>query len=91
MKLWRGQPDHDHWRAPFTPRELAVAWLGLGACFLILGLYEWFSPATPPFTGKWGRLLAWAHDSLGPNGPAIVFLVPGVLMGLVGAASWRRK
>jgi hypothetical protein len=34
MKLNRGEPDHPHWKKPFTSMEKATAWLGFGGCFI---------------------------------------------------------
>ena len=56
MKLNRGEPDHSHWKTPFTPKEKATAWLGLGACVVLLGVMEWTNPSNPPFTTTNGVL-----------------------------------
>ena len=88
MKLWHGEPDHNHWRRRFTAGERAVFWWGLAACFILLGVSEWFTPSRPPFTGKWAWLSAWAYGSFGPNG--LVALQWGIAAALlcVGTLIW---
>lgn len=88
MKLNRGEPDHPHWKSPFTPKEKALFWLGVGACFLVLGWMDWVNPPMPPFTGRWGWVAATAHNALGIHGPTIVYWVLGGLMVAVGASQW---
>lgn len=90
MKLNRGEPDHSHWKTPFTPKEKATAWLGLGACVVLLGVMEWTNPSNPPFTGRWSWLKAAAHDALGIHGVAILWLAIGVLFVVGGVLQWPR-
>jgi len=91
MKIWRGQPDHNHWRTEFTARERGVAWLAIGGVFWVLAFLKWSSPEGSPFSGKWGWLIAWAHESLGTKGPAIVLMTVGAVFTLCGAIAWWRK
>jgi hypothetical protein len=62
MKLWRGQPDHDHWKRPFSSREKAWAYLGLAAVCAALSLASAFGEGSSCETG--GRLLCTAVRSL---------------------------
>ena len=81
MKHFRGQPDHDYWRSPFTPREKARVWWGLSVVFGLLGYIYWRRPPNPPFSGK----LAWAESLMYANfGPIGVPL----LMGIIAAGSF---
>lgn len=91
MKLWRGQPDHNYWRSPFSARESAVAWWGLGLMFLVAGANNWANPGGPPFTGKWSWLYAWAYNALGAKGPAILLIAVAGLLAMAGLLAWRRK
>lgn len=91
MKLWRGQPDHNHWKRPFTARERAVAWWGLAACFGLLALSDWVSPKQPPFSGKWGWLYSWAYSAFGPYGIVGLEAVVAGLLLAVGVAYWFRR
>ncbi len=88
MKLWRGQPDHNYWRVPFTAKERAFALLGLGACFCLLAVSSWMSPPRPPFTGKWAWAHSWAYSRFGESGVAWLELgVAALLFGMAGF-SW---
>lgn len=91
MKLWRGQPDHDHWKAKFTPRERAMLWWSLGAVSWVMAWIRWAHPSQPPFTGKLGWLMAWSYANLGPKGPALVFLGTGAACLMVGVFAFRKS
>jgi hypothetical protein len=91
MKLNRGEPDHPYWRTPFTPKEKAVAWLGLGACFLVLGIMDWVNPPSPPFTGRWSWLTSWAYGALGAHGPATLYFLIGALFVIAGGLHFARR
>jgi hypothetical protein len=88
MKLNRGEPDHQHWKKPFTPRELAATWLALGGCTLVLAVAEWRAPGEPPFTGRWSGLKAAVHDAFGVHGIAAVYGVIGAAFVLAGVLKW---
>lgn len=90
MKLNRGEPDHPHWRTPFTAKEKAQASLGLGACAILLGVVNWTDPPSPPFTGRWSWLQAAAYNAFGIHGPAILWLAIGVLFVIGGGLRWAR-
>ncbi len=91
MKLWRGQPDHNHWKTPFTPKERALAQLGIGACFCLLALSDWISPKQPPFTGKWGWLYSWAHSNFGEFGAVWLELGIAMLLFALAGLSWLQR
>ena len=89
MKLFRGQPDHDHWKKPFNALERARFWWGLGAVSVALGLsYQTSGSPTPPFTGKWGWVNSLIYNTLGPTGFPIAMYVAGALMACVGLSIW---
>lgn len=90
MKLNRGEPGHPHWRTPFTAKEKAKLWLGLGACSIVMGVVEWAIPSNPPFAGRWGWLHAAAHDALGIHGVAILWLASGMLLAVGAGLAWPR-
>ena len=88
MKINRGEPDHAHWKTPFSPKETAVAYWGLSVCCVALGLAKWGDPPKPPFTGRWGWLDSMTNSAMGAHGPAIFQLGVAVLLILCGCAKW---
>jgi hypothetical protein len=88
MKLFRGQPDHDHWRKPFTVAEKAAAWAGFGLVFLVIGGLHWLAPPVPPFTGKWSWLEGVLYEEFGPPGIPVATLAAGALMFIGGLVTW---
>src|SRR5262245_37873252 len=90
MKLWRGEPDHPYWTSPFTPKEKALFWWGLGAGFLLLGVYDWLNPRVPPFTGRWSWVVSWAYYAPGTHGPAALQGGLGLLFVVLGCSQWAR-
>lgn len=88
MKLNRGEPDHPHWKRPFSHKEKAAAWWGLGACSVVLGLHEWFNPSPAPFTGRWSWIKSIAFDAMGQHGPAYVYMGLGAVLIIVGCLKW---
>ena len=90
MKLWRGQPDHDHWKTRFTSGEKAVGWLGVGTMCMLLAFSDWQNPPQPPFTGKWRWLYSWIHSVFGPHGRAGLYLVVGLLLFVVAVVYWQQ-
>jgi hypothetical protein len=81
MKLFRGQPDHDYWRARITALDKARVWWGLSVGFAYLSFSAWRHPTKPPFTGK----LAWLESMMYFNYGSIG--VP-LLWGIIAAASF---
>jgi hypothetical protein len=90
MKLWRGQPDHDHWRRPFSSTEKAVAWAGFGLCFLVLGAVNWLTPQAPPFSGKWSWLHSALYETFGPRGIPAGMFAAGALFLIAALLTWRK-
>jgi hypothetical protein len=88
MKLNRGEPDHPHWKKPFSHKELAVAWWGIGACFVVLGLQEWFDPSQAPFSGRWSWVKTIAFDAMGHSGLAILYMSLGAIWVAAGFLKW---
>jgi hypothetical protein len=88
MKLNRGEPDHPHWKTPFTPQEKAMASLGIGCCFLLLAMADWFDPSKPPFTGRWGWLKSAAYEAFGLHGAVVLYCVIGAAFVIAGCVKW---
>ena len=88
MKLNRGEPDHPHWKKPFSNKEMAAGWWGFGACFFVLGLQEWFDPSQVPFSGRWSWVKAMAFNAIGHRGPAILYMSLGAIMVAAGLLKW---
>ena len=88
MKLNRGEPDHPHWKKPFSQKEVAIAQCGLGVCAVVLGLQEWYVPSQPPFSGRWGWINTLAVNAFGDRGPAILYLSLGAIFTVSGALKW---
>lgn len=90
MKLNRGEPDHAFWKTPFTPKEKAMAWLGLGSCFLVASAVEWWTPSQPPFTGRWSWLTTAAYNAFGLHGQAVLYGIVGALCVIAACVYWTR-
>ena len=88
MKLNRGEPDHPHWKTAITPKEKATAWLGLGCCFVVLGVLEWIDPSKPPFTGRWSWLTSAAYNAFGVHGQAVLYGAVGAFFVVAGCVQW---
>lgn len=88
MKLNRGEPDHPHWKKPFSNKEMAAFWWGFGACSFVLGLHEWFDPSQVPFSGRWSWVKTMAFNALGHRGPAILYMSLGTIMVAAGFLKW---
>lgn len=91
MKVFRGQPDHNHWRRPFTPLELANVWAAIGALLLMVGVRKWFTPDVPPFTGKWRWLFGSLYKAFGPRGIPVAMFLSGVLLIGVAIPLWLKE
>jgi UDP-N-acetyl-D-mannosaminuronic acid transferase (WecB/TagA/CpsF family) len=70
MKLWRGQPENWVWKP--TAHEIAYAWIGLGAMFVLLAAYEFRFPSAS-HTGRLSWLYNAAIATLGPRGVVILY------------------
>ena len=88
MKLNRGEPDYPHWKKPFSHKEMAIVWWGLGACAVVLGLQEWLSPSQMPYSGRWGWVRTFAVNAIGDRGPAAMYLSLGAIMAAFGGWKW---
>ncbi|MDR0775356.1 MAG: hypothetical protein LBE81_01780 [Azonexus sp.] len=91
MKLFRGQPDHDYWRKPFTPTEKVNVWAGLGALSLLMGGMHWSNPPEPPFTGKWSWVYRPLYEAFGSQGIPAAELLVGALFIVAAAWTWLRE
>jgi hypothetical protein len=87
MKLWRGQPDNWKWKP--SARDVARLWLGLAACFFVLGYVAWESPSNSSSTGRWSWLKRIAFDLFGPNGDAILFAAVGTTCLIAALLKYR--
>jgi hypothetical protein len=91
MKLWRGQPDHDHWRTPFTPQEKAYAWWGLSAVALVSAVIKVFYPDAVPSTYKIiGMFERLAFDQFGSAGITGLWFVLAGVMFVAGVLQWQK-
>jgi hypothetical protein len=85
MKLWRGQPDN--WRFKPTARELAHAWTGIGAMFVVLAFYEFRFPRS--HNERW----SWLHDmaiaAFGPRGSVVLYSIIGAAFIVFGIHKCR--
>jgi hypothetical protein len=45
VKLWRDQPDHQHWRMLLTARDRAFVFLGLGSVGIVFAVALFFDPS----------------------------------------------
>lgn len=88
MKLNRGEPDHPHWKKPFSHKEMAAVWWGFGACSIVVGLREWFDPSQAPFSGRWSWIKTIAFNAMGNQGPAIVYTGLGAILVAAGCLKW---
>ncbi|MFI5444561.1 hypothetical protein [Polaromonas sp. UC242_47] len=88
MKINRGEPDHPHWKKPFTHKEMAVAYWGLSACSLALGLAQWLNPPKAPFTGRWGWLNSMTTSVMGEQGPVFFQIGIAAILILSGCVKW---
>lgn len=88
MKLNRGEPDHPHWKKPFSHKEMAAFWWAFGACAIVFGLQEWFDPSQAPFSGRWRWVKTAAFNAMGHRGPAILNLSLGVILIVAGCLKW---
>ena len=91
MKLWHGEPGHNHWRRPFTNSEKAKFWWSMSLVIALLAWLEWVKPSTPPFYGKLALLQSLAYASFGLYGTFYLFVTASLLMMYVGLHLWRSK
>ena len=91
MKLWRGQPDHNHWRKPFTNRQLANVWLGFSAFVILLALLEWRNPKLPPFSGRYSWLYSSLYNINNSSGILIFYIAIAVILMFFGISKWLKK
>ena len=90
MKHFRGQPDHDYWRSPFTFREKAHIWLSLSFVFALIGFVCWRHPARPPFSGKFAWLKSFFYANLGPDGVVLLMSIVAGACLIAGTILWRK-
>lgn len=88
MKITRHEPNHPQGTHAFTPKEKALAWLGLAACAVMGAVVEALQPSLPPFTGRWAWLHAWVHGALGVRGLSVLFAGMAAACGIAAWAYW---
>lgn len=91
VKHWRGQPDHDHWRKPFTASERAWMWWGFSGFFGLLAVLDWLHPKQPPFSGKWSWLYSWAYSNFGSIGIVRLMLAVSAILFIAGFVCWFER
>jgi hypothetical protein len=65
--------------------------IGIGLCFLVLGMTQIaYSSSTRP-TGRWSFVLGPLFDSFGQLGPPMFFIIFGVLFVVFGLSLRSRK
>lgn len=87
MKLWRGQPDNWIWKP--TAREIARAWIGLGAAFAALACYAFWFPSASMQTGRWAWLYKMAIATFGPQGDVILYAIVALIFLGIGVRKYR--
>ena len=86
MKLWRDQPDNWKWKP--TERDVARMWIGLGAAFVVLGLYSlWFPSQSPGIRWRW--LYDVFYIALGSRGEIVLDSAIGVALLFFGVRKYR--
>jgi hypothetical protein len=91
MKLWRGQPDHDNWRLPFSSREKAGMYLGISAMLLVLTLSELYTPSVPPFAGRYSWLHSTFYQLNSDFGIIGFYSLIALIIFIVGTLKWFEK
>lgn len=91
MKLWHGEPGHNHWRRAFTNSEKARFWWGMSVVIALLAWLEWVKPSLPPFHGKLSLLESLAYNSFGLRGVFYLFFAGTVLTMYAGFHLWRKR
>jgi hypothetical protein len=85
MKLWRGEPEHDHWRVLITRRDRAITSFALGLAAIGYAAFKLFEPTAS--CGDSHRLLcSLAHATAGVLGISL-FAAEAALWGGLGLAS----
>jgi hypothetical protein len=87
MKLWRGQPDNWHWKP--SAKEIARAWIGLGAAFGVFALYSFWFPSQSSRTGRWGWLRQPFFSAFGPPGDVVLYSAIAVAFLVFGIRKYR--
>jgi hypothetical protein len=96
MRLWRGEPNHPHWKALITPRDKALALLVMALVSVVMA---WAAVTyTTSFCGADGKLicslirhLARALGSSLALTEAALFGGFGALFALLGISQWRNR
>ncbi|HEX5392597.1 MAG TPA: hypothetical protein VFW68_04925 [Rhodocyclaceae bacterium] len=72
-----------------TPKEKGNLWIGLSSVFYLLAANSYFSPPSPPATGRW----AWLHNTFsslfGSGSDAILFAVLGSIGIVIAVSNFR--
>jgi hypothetical protein len=91
MKHFRGQPDHDYWRSPFTPRETARIWWGFSVVFAVLTYVYWRSPSKPPFSGRFAWAESLVYANFGPIGIPLFMGIIAAVSFVAGFLFWQKS
>ena len=72
-----------------TSRNFARLCLGLALVAMAIAFSEWLNPSARPYTGRWSWVKEALFSTLGPAGPALLWV--GIAVALVAAARivWR--
>jgi hypothetical protein len=94
MKLWRGEPEHGHWRALITRRDRAIGSLVFGLLAIGYAVLKLFQPASS--CGESGRFLCSIAHAVSSALSIPLFAAESALWGglglafvVLGAAYWR--
>ena len=94
----KASSDHQvrtHGAPPIPTKELATSrnfarlCLGLALVAMAIAFSEWLNPSARPYTGRWSWVKEALFLTLGPAGPALLWV--GIAVALVAAARivWR--
>ncbi|MDP1690701.1 MAG: hypothetical protein Q8L49_01845 [Burkholderiaceae bacterium] len=65
-------------------KDKGLAFIGIGACLVVLALANLIQPSPARPTGRWSLIFGPLFDAFGPLGPALAFAGLGAGFALVG-------